>query len=354
MRSTLTLLLLLLATPALASDGVLEINQTCAVETGCIDHSRGIGDTEGFPVTIEIPGSYVLTGDLVVTDPNKDGIFIATSPIAVDLNGFEIRGPLDCTGFGSTVTCDPGTGRGIRAEGHPRITVVNGSVIKFGSDGVLVAGRSRIEGVVSERNGGNGIDAGDDSVISGARANRNAGRGIEVGNAAVVSNSTSSQNGSSGVSTGSGATVSSTTARANGGPGINVSSGSTVRGCSVHANTGLGISTFSPFSGAVIEDNAVNENGSSGILAGEGSTIRGNSVTANLGTGILAAGALVQGNAIEGNGGLGIGFPAGFLIPSAYRGNFIKNNTDGAVFFVHENLGDNYCFGPNVTSSTCP
>ena len=43
----LVLLFLVLATPALASDGVLEINQTCAVQTGCFT-----GDTAGFPVTI--------------------------------------------------------------------------------------------------------------------------------------------------------------------------------------------------------------------------------------------------------------------------------------------------------------
>jgi hypothetical protein len=36
----LTLLFLTLATPALAVDGVLEINQTCAVETGCFAGAR--------------------------------------------------------------------------------------------------------------------------------------------------------------------------------------------------------------------------------------------------------------------------------------------------------------------------
>ena len=48
MRSTPTLLtFLLLATPARAGDGALEINQTCAVNTGCFAR-----DTAGFPVTI--------------------------------------------------------------------------------------------------------------------------------------------------------------------------------------------------------------------------------------------------------------------------------------------------------------
>jgi hypothetical protein len=45
-RSILILLLLLFATPALAVDGVLEINQTCAVQTGCF-----AGDTAGERMT---------------------------------------------------------------------------------------------------------------------------------------------------------------------------------------------------------------------------------------------------------------------------------------------------------------
>jgi len=48
MRSiSIPLLVLFLAMPARASDGVLEINQTCAIQTGCF-----AGDTAGFPVTI--------------------------------------------------------------------------------------------------------------------------------------------------------------------------------------------------------------------------------------------------------------------------------------------------------------
>jgi hypothetical protein len=42
-----------------ASDGQLEINQACAVNTGCFP-----GDDPGFPVTITQPGSYRLTGNL--------------------------------------------------------------------------------------------------------------------------------------------------------------------------------------------------------------------------------------------------------------------------------------------------
>ena len=43
-------LFLTLAGPALAVDGVLEINQTCVVQSGCF-----AGDTPGFPLTISTP-----------------------------------------------------------------------------------------------------------------------------------------------------------------------------------------------------------------------------------------------------------------------------------------------------------
>ena len=58
MRTLLVLLLLTLAAPSLASDGVLEINRTCAA-VGCFT-----GDGPGLPVTILDPGSYRLTSSL--------------------------------------------------------------------------------------------------------------------------------------------------------------------------------------------------------------------------------------------------------------------------------------------------
>ncbi len=65
------LLLLALAGPALAVDGVAEINQTCAVQTGCFS-----GDTAGYPVSIEGSAgrSYRLTSDLVIQSVNSNGI----------------------------------------------------------------------------------------------------------------------------------------------------------------------------------------------------------------------------------------------------------------------------------------
>ena len=61
-----------------AGEGVLEINQACAVNpvTGCFS-----GDAPGFPVTIDGSAgrSYLLTGDLVIPDPDTSGISISAS-----------------------------------------------------------------------------------------------------------------------------------------------------------------------------------------------------------------------------------------------------------------------------------
>ncbi len=62
-----------------AVDGVILINQSTVMAAG------------GFPYTISQPGSYKLTGNLVV--PNfVSGIQISASNVTLDLNGFTISG----------------------------------------------------------------------------------------------------------------------------------------------------------------------------------------------------------------------------------------------------------------------
>jgi hypothetical protein len=105
-RLALVSVLAALAAPALAGDGVLEINQTCAVKTGCFS-----GDTAGFPVTISAAGSYLLTSNLVVPDENKSGLPFASSTVSnvsIDLGAFEIHGPVVCSG--TPLSCVPSSG----------------------------------------------------------------------------------------------------------------------------------------------------------------------------------------------------------------------------------------------------
>jgi hypothetical protein len=77
---------LVIAMPVMAGDGVLEINQTCATETGCFP-----GDAPGFPVTLNESGSFALTGNLFV-DVEATAIEVGARPVDLDLNGFTIEG----------------------------------------------------------------------------------------------------------------------------------------------------------------------------------------------------------------------------------------------------------------------
>lgn len=127
-RFMLALVLITFATPALATDGVLEINQTCAVQTGCFP-----GDSAGFPVTITATGSYRLTSNLTGIAFDIDGIFLSGRLITIDFNGFS----LSSGAFGS------GTGNGIRGSGVDGqfvsfTTIKNGMIRGFGGLGIAL------------------------------------------------------------------------------------------------------------------------------------------------------------------------------------------------------------------------
>src|SRR6266436_5972961 len=81
-----------LASSLYAVDGVVLIDQNHALAGNITP-----GDAPGFPVTISQPGSYRLTGNLVVPDVNTTAIQITADFVTVDLNGFSIIGPNVCT-----------------------------------------------------------------------------------------------------------------------------------------------------------------------------------------------------------------------------------------------------------------
>ena len=119
---------------------MLEINQTCAKQTGCF-----AGDTPGYSVTITGAAgrSYKLTSDLGgVVGLNTSVITISGDYITLDLAGFRIL----CTTFTppSTVRlCSDsgiGTGNGIaNVSGGSQIGVEirNGSVVGMPGTGVV-------------------------------------------------------------------------------------------------------------------------------------------------------------------------------------------------------------------------
>ena len=178
MRSIVTLLFLTLATPALAVDGVLEINHTCAVQTGCFP-----GDGPGYPVFIDgqSGGSYRLTSNLIVPNENTDGILFNTSDIGIDLNNFAI---ISAACVGSTTDCTPtsGTGSGIERTSslNRGVSVKNGSITGMGNYGVFIGDQARITNISVRWNRVDGINTSSGGIVSGNTAYQNGRHGINV------------------------------------------------------------------------------------------------------------------------------------------------------------------------------
>ncbi len=300
------LLLATIAGPATASDGVLEINQTCAVQTGCFS-----GDTAGFPVTIDgtAGSSYRLTSNLILPNENTDGIRLAANDISIDLAGFEIRGPVVCSGTPLACTPSSGTGSGVErsvsslsGSGH---SVRNGSIRGMGAYGVLLGAQAEVTELRVRSNRLDGIQTSFASIVSRSTAHQNGGIGISVSSGSIVSRSSAYLNGSYGILASRGCTVSESSAFQNAADGIIATSGSTVSGSSAHDNGTHGIR----------------------IYASDG------------------GGALVHGNSVSSNDGFGLN-----LHPQAgYRENVISNQVAGTVTGGVD-LGNNACNG----STTCP
>jgi hypothetical protein len=91
------------------------------------------GDAAGFPITINASGSYKLTSNLVVP-AGTDAILVTAGNVSIDLNGFSIIGPGNCSGQPASMTCTATGTRGISSavSNIHRLSVRNGMVGGFG------------------------------------------------------------------------------------------------------------------------------------------------------------------------------------------------------------------------------
>lgn len=296
-RIRLILGAILLASPALASDGVREINATCAVQTGCF-----AGDAAGLPVTISAKGSYRLTSNLAITNVDTSAIVVVVDDVEIDLAGFGIHGPVACTG--SPLTCSPNLGSG---NGVQSAISIRGVAVRDGA----------ITGM-----GGSGISLGPQASITQMRLRENRIYGINAGNGSLIRGNT---------------------IQANGTVGIFGASNSVIESNSVFLTGFIGIQVGAA---ALITDNSVRDNEGAGISASAGSTISNNTVYSNDGDGIFASlGCLVIGNTVYGNGSAGLSLATN----AGYRENVIQANGTATVF-GGANLGNNLCNG----LTTCP
>lgn len=273
-RRSLACALLALAAPVHAGDGVIELNQTCATQTGCAP-----GDAPLFPITLSTRGSYRLTSDLAVPDENTNGIEVGSDDVTIDFAGFTLHGP----GFVSLGTgqCSlPGTGHGILNSGPAAAFVAHGGRVRgMGSHGIRVfAPDASIERMIVERNCGRGIELGDDANVRDSQARANAQAGFSVAAGGNLAGLIASGNGESGIEAGADTLVNRVVARGNGGPGIYAQFGGVVSEVIAAGNGGTGIVAEN------VSGSRAAANGSGGILAS--GPVTQSSAVANLGTGI--------------------------------------------------------------------
>ena len=303
-------LIVVVAGPASAGEGVLEINQSCAVNGGCF-----AGDTAGFPVTLSTAGSYRLTGDLSVPNANLDGILISASHVQLDLGGFSIAGPVSCTVSppdlsGSDLVCTPasGSGTGVDISGVVvGVSVANGAVRGMGFRGVNLGDYSSVASLSASSNASTGITVGVASLIRDVEVERNGGIGLVAGDGSIVREVTARTNRSVGLRVFSGVNLTKCASEVNGSDGILASSGSSISDCWLFENASDGIQT-SPHSN--VARNAVHESVGFGVH--------------NLST---TAPAIIRNNLLSDTNTLG--------------------NADNVL-----DLGGNYC-GPTAPTTTC-
>lgn len=294
--------MLLVCGPAISADGVLEINQVCATQTGCFS-----GDAAGFPVTIDGSAgkSYRLTSDVNVSiaTPNEDGIHVNTSQVSIDLNGFSLNGP----------TLGSGTGYAIRGGGPTGafagfLVVKNGSIRGWKSGGLFLVDAEgvRVENLTFDSNDFVSIFVGEDARVSNNRVSGafSSTVGIIARDRSIVSNNVVREMGTLGISCGEGCKIEGNTSSDNGDNGISVGTGSSVLNNTVNDNEGDGISAI-----------------------GSGNSVNGNTAIGNDGYGLLLSGSTgYRDNTI-------------FVLPPA------SGTVSGGV-----NAGGNVC----NSSTTCP
>jgi hypothetical protein len=137
MRKTVFVILAIAMVPfcAFAVDGVVLINQSTVMGAG------------GFPYTISQPGSYKLSGNLLV--PNgADGIHITVNNVVLDLNGFSV------TTSGSNLNWAIGQ---VGRIGVSLVVVRNGTIAGFGTPIFLTdSARVVVEDIVATVGGSGG------------------------------------------------------------------------------------------------------------------------------------------------------------------------------------------------------
>lgn len=198
-RAGLATVLFFIASGQAVADGKLEINQTCALHGGCFS-----GDSAGFPVTIDGSAgkSYYLTGDLDLSAiPAISAIEVDAPYVTLNLNGFEIAGPVSCSGSGAAIDCGGiGDGDGVSLNTNAKYLVVrNGTIRNMARHGVGPGiDNLTIRDITARHNAADGFNGGSSSIIANSYAIENGADGFEFGVGSIVDRSIAEGNGDNG------------------------------------------------------------------------------------------------------------------------------------------------------------
>lgn len=312
-----------IASPALASDGILEINQACATQSGCFT-----GDAPGFPVIISQAGSYQLTSNLSEQDRSRSLIRLTTSDVSIDLRGFVMSYP--STGAGQAIGIDGGSAN--------RSSVRNGVLKNAGGDCVSLGNRGRVE----------------EMVISGCGQ-----RGISLAGGAIIRDNQVEDTGFEGIAAqGSPMVIDNFVIRAGrtqAAEGIEVGVAALIRGNVVRLGSGVGIRVGQRSN---VEGNVIDSNVGNGISADAHSLIRSNTAVANSGTGIrfdpypggsgVTSGLVVHN--VTNDNFIGI-YAAGLLLGNLSHSNTSFGILSGAVAAGNNSMNENNSGGDQVSAS---
>ena len=269
--------LLFCAGAAGASDGVLEINQTCATTTGCFT-----GDTAGYPVTITVKGSYRLTSNLDYPSSTSRAIHSTVADVSIDLAGFTISGTNGCQGSpsGWVVSCAQSNGlEGIQTAFRSRVS--NGRVIGAGGSCVSLGDASEASQLLLSDCGGEGLTLGGRSVAVEISAIGNLNSGIYAYGGVRARDVVVTNNGGEGIGVSSGS-VDGVTAASNQDSGIFALAGASIKNFSSIGNGLYGVYIWD---GSIADTGAIRDNdkkslGACGIRGSGGAAFRGVAITA--------------------------------------------------------------------------
>ena len=330
------------SSPAVAVDGVIEINQAAALAGDVTP-----GDAPGYPVTISERGSYRLTSNLTNAGPNLlNAIEIDAFDVTLDMNGFAIIGESSCSDTGTVpnvITCIQAgfMANGIAGTTASSVKISNGSIsgMQFGAISLGTTASVVIEDVsMGSCAGANCITVGPFARILRVSAGLADLAAIQAGANSIIRDSTFAlaQNG---VLAGAGSVIEGSVARGNEQSGITCAGDCVVENNVAEENgaSGLQLTSMVP---STVRGNTSMGNGADGINAVGGGRIVDNTVTDNLGDGIEVDGpATVEGNVSSGN------FDGMVLTSnSGYLSNTLDGNAGSTVISGVE-LGPNLCNG---------